>query len=297
MQKIILDTDIGDDIDDALALTFAVLCGKLDVLGVTTVFRNTEKRAELACCLLGAIGRTDFPVYAGLGKQVMQSATQWKTSLESHHPRQMAVLEKLHPLHQPKEKRAVEFIVDSIMASNGDITLVPIGPFTNIGAALILEPRIAERTRVCLMGGATNHLRAEWNVLCDPEAAHILFKSGVPILMVGLDVTQHCRMRYDQVETIGKVDRPINKLCYELIHLWGSNSLEPRPILHDVLAVAMAFDKSFCRIKEMHIDVETKGEHLRGATIPTKGDPNVSVCLSVDAPRFMEFFVDTLTSV
>ena len=75
--------------------------------------------------------------------------------------------------------------------------------------------------------------------------------------------------------------------------LWGLQT----PGMHDVLAVAMAFDRSFCRIKEMHIDVETKGEHLRGATIPTKGDPNVSVCLSVDAPRFMEFFVDTLTSV
>ena len=295
MQKIILDTDIGDDIDDALALTFAMLCSEVEVLGVTTVFRNTEKRAELACCVLEALGRTDIPVYAGLGKRLMQPADEWRKQVDSHRPRQMEVLEKQSPSVRPREQRAVDYIVETVMASDGDITLVPVGPFTNIAAALTLEPRIADRARICLMGGVANRLRAEWNALCDPEATHIVFSSGAPITMVGLDVTTRCQMSYDQVQAIGAVDRPINKLCYELIHLWGGDNPEPRPMLHDPLAVAMSFDPSFCETEDMCIEVDTRSHHIRGATIPTRSDPNASVCVSVDADRFMSTFVDTLT--
>jgi inosine-uridine nucleoside N-ribohydrolase len=295
MQKIILDTDIGDDIDDALALTFAMLCSEVKVLGVTTVFRNTEKRAELACCVLEALGRTDVPVYVGLGKRLMQSADEWRTQVESHRPRQMEVLGKQRPSVRPQKQRAVEYIVDTVMASDEEITLVPVGPFTNIAAALTLEPRIAEKAKICMMGGVAKRLSAEWNALCDPEATHIVFSSGAPIVMVGLDVTTQCRMEYEQVQAIGAADRPINKLCYELIHLWGGGNPEPRPMLHDPLAVAMAFDPSFCETSEMCIEVETRSAHIRGATIPTRKDPNASVCVSVDAERFMGTFVDTLT--
>ncbi len=295
MPKIILDTDIGDDIDDALALAFAIMSGKIEVLGVTTVFKNAAQRAELACRLLEALGRTDIPVYAGIGKTLLQSIPDWEKVVADHRPRQMEVLTKQQPSIQPKQGQAVDFIIDTVMASDGDITLVPIGPFTNIAAAFILEPRLAQKTQICMMGGATDRGRPEWNALCDPEATRVLFGTGVPITMVGLDVTTKCIMSYNQVRAIGAVDRPINQICFELIHLWGGNNPEPCPTLHDPLALATLIDCTFCETREMRIEVETRADYLRGATVPVAGEPNASVCVSVDSTRFMDYFVKTLT--
>ena len=296
MQKIILDTDIGDDIDDALALAFAVMSGKFDVLGVTTVFRNAEQRAELACCVLDALGRLDIPVYAGIGKTLLQSIPEWEQVVRSHRPRQMDVLKKQQPSVQPQSDSAIDFIINTVMASDGDITLVPIGPFTNIAAAFTLEPRLAQKTKIYMMGGATDRVRPEWNALCDPEATRIVFGTGAPITMVGLDVTTKCIMSYEQVKAIGSVDRPINQICFELIHLWGGNNPEPRPTLHDPLALATLIDPTLCETREIRIEVETRADHLRGATVPIAGEPNTSVCTSVDSTRFMDYFVKTLTA-
>ena len=296
MQKIILDTDIGDDIDDALALAFAIMSGKLDILGVTTVFRNAAQRAELGCCVLDALGRTDIPVYAGIGKTLLQSIPDWEQVANDHRPRQMEVLKRQQPSVQPKQDNAVDFIIETVMAGDGDITLVPIGPFTNIAAAFTIEPRLAQKTQIVMMGGATDRVRPEWNALCDPEATRIVFGTGVPITMVGLDVTTKCVMRYEQVKAIGSVDRPINQICFELIHLWGGDNPAPRPTLHDPLALATLIDPTLCETQEMRIEVETRADHLRGATVPVAGEPNTSVCTSVDATRFMDYFVETLTA-
>ena len=297
MQKIILDTDIGDDIDDALALAFAIMTGKIDILGVTTVFRNAEQRAELACCLLETLGRTDIPVYAGIGKTLLQSIPDWEQVAATHRPRQMEVLKSQQSLVEPRPGSAIDFIIDTVMAGDGDIALVPIGPFTNIAAAFTLEPGLAQKTQIVMMGGATDRVRPEWNALCDPEATRIVFGTGVPITMVGLDVTTKCVMSYKQVTAIGSVDRPINRICSELIHLWGGDNPEPRPTLHDPLAVATLIDSTLCETREMRIEVETGADHLRGATVPVAaGEPNTSVCTSVDATRFMDYFVRTLTA-
>ena len=296
MQKIILDTDIGDDIDDALALAFAIMSGKIDILGVTTVFRNAEQRAELGCCVLDALGRTDIPIYSGIGKTLLQSIPDWERVAANHRPRQMDVLKRQQPSIQPKQGNAVDFIIDTVMAGDGDITLVPIGPFTNIAAAFTMEPRLAQKTQIVMMGGATDRVRPEWNALCDPEATRIVFGTGVPITMVGLDVTTKCVMRYEQVKAIASVDRPINQICFELIHLWGGDNPEPRPTLHDPLALATLIDPTLCETQEMRIEVETRADHLRGATVPVAGEPNTSVCTSVDATRFMDFFVNTFTT-
>ena len=296
MQKIILDTDIGDDIDDALALAFSIMSGKIDVLGVTTVFKNAAQRAELACCLLEALGRTDIPVYAGIGKTLLQPIPDWEQIAASHRPRQMEVLRKQQPSIQPQPDRAVDFIIDTVMASDGDITLVPIGPFTNIAAAFILEPCLAQKTNICMMGGVIDRVCPEWNARCDPEATRVVFGTGVPITMVGLDVTTKCVMSYEQVKAVGAVDRPINQICFELIHLWSGDTPEPRPTLHDPLAVATLIDPTFCERREMGIEVETQANHLRGATVPVTDEPNTSVCVSVDSARFMNYFVKTLTT-
>ena len=299
VHKIILDTDIGDDIDDALALAFALMCGKIELLGVTTVFRDTVRRAELACCVLEALGRGDVAVHAGLGKPLLDPVDEGREAVAAHRPRQMQAIERYPASTRPAARRAVDFIVDTVMSGGGDVTLVPIGPLTNIACAFALEPRMADKARICLMGGCTHRAQPEWNALCDPEAARIVFGTGVPITMVGLDVTERCRMSYGHVRAIGSVDRPINRLCFELIHLWGGDDPEPRPLLHDPLAVAMVLDPTLCETRRMRIEVETRSEHLNGATVPARAgdaEPNAEVCVAVDAQRFLEHFVRTLTS-
>ena len=296
MNKIILDTDIGDDIDDALALAFAVLNPEIELVGVTTVFKNTEKRAELTCCVLEALGETSTPVHVGIGKTVLQSIPDWERIAAKHQPRQMDILTKRTPSITSHPTRAVDFIIDTIMSGQGDIILVPVGPLTNIAAALLVEPRLAQKARICLMGGAIDRIAPEWNVLCDPEAARIVFGSGAKITMVGLDVTTKCVMTYDQVKAIGALQRPINEICFELIHLWGGDNPEPRPMLHDPLAVALVVDSTLCQKEELRITVETRADHVQGLTVPIDGQPNTSVCVNVDAERFMHYFLHTLTS-
>ena len=119
MKKIILDTDIGDDVDDALALAFALLCGEIELVGVTTVFRDTERRAELACCVLDALGRGDVPVYAGLGKPLFDNASKGRAAIETHRPRQMAAIRQYPGPSRPAEGRAVDFVVDTLMGGDG----------------------------------------------------------------------------------------------------------------------------------------------------------------------------------
>ena len=299
MHKIILDTDIGDDIDDALALAYALMCGEIELLGVTTVFRDTARRAELACCVLEALGRSDIGVYAGLGKPLLDSIAEGRASIAAHEPHQMQALERYPASTRSAARSAVDFIVDTVMSGDGDVTLVPIGPLTNIACAFALEPGMADKARICLMGGCTDRPSPEWNALCDPEAARIVFGTGAPVTMVGLDVTEECRMSLDQVRAIGAVDRPINRLCFELIQLWSGGDPQRRPLLHDPLAVGMVFDPSFCETRPMRIEVETRSEHLNGATVAARGgvaEPNAEVCVAVDAPRFLDHFAGTLTS-
>lgn len=297
MEKIIFDTDIGDDIDDALALTLAVLDPQIELVGVTTVFKNTEKRADLACCVLEALGETNIPVHVGIGQTVLQSVPDWEQVAADHQPRQMEILTRRQPSIKPHPTRAVDFIIDTVMSGQGDITLVPVGPLTNIAAALLVEPQLVQKAKICLMGGAIDRIKPEWNVLCDPEAARIVFGSGAMITMVGLDVTTKCRMTYDQVKAIGAVRRPINEICFELIHLWGGDNPEPRPTLHDPLAVAFIVDSTLCDKEELRIVVETRADHVQGLTVPIDGQPNTSVCVDVDAERFMDYFLSTLTKV
>ena len=106
MHKIILDTDIGDDIDDALALAYALMCGEIELLGVTTVFRDTVRRAELACCVLEALGRSDVWVYAGLGKPLLDPVAEGRASIASHEPHQMQAIERYPASTRPAARDA-----------------------------------------------------------------------------------------------------------------------------------------------------------------------------------------------
>jgi inosine-uridine nucleoside N-ribohydrolase len=248
MKNILIDTDIGDDIDDALAIGFALNCPEVRVKAITTVYGDTETRAKLVLKLLKTFNREDIPLGVGIRKPLF--------SKEDIGPiNQAAVLDEKEVLPVLSRHNAVDLIVSKVDSCR-DLIIVPIGALTNIATALMKEPNLAKKAKLVMMGGVVNSQRAEYNVSCDPEAARIVFKSGIEIIMVGLDVTMRCQLRR--------------------------------------VAVAVAFDQTLVKMEPRKVNVETRGEFTRGFTIASKSKiSNVQVCLDVDAIRFIDLFMRT----
>ncbi|MBC7217053.1 MAG: nucleoside hydrolase [Candidatus Caldatribacterium sp.] len=291
--KVIIDTDIGDDVDDALAIALALCSPELEIVGITTVFRNTTLRAKLAKKLVQVFGRPDIPVVKGIEKPLIND---WDRTLIP--PQTRAVKEEI-PIDE--EIGAVDFIVDRVMNSSDQITLITIGPLTNVAIALTKEPRLKERTRICMMGGMYSQAFPEWNIYCDPEAARIVFDSGIPITMVGLDVTLQCRLNKAALNRIFESGDERMRFLSEVIKIWQEGDENRYPILHDPLAVAVLIDPSFVKMKKMNIKVETRGELTRGVTVVTEnpfqgfsGEGSVNVCVDVESERFVRFFLERI---
>ncbi len=301
---VILDTDIGGDIDDALALVYAVKHPRLEVLGVTTVMDGSYRTA-MALKLLELLGRDDVPVFRGARNRLLKGS---QVMPDAEKAPQMEALEKMSALEglaPPRRAVAPEFapdwIAQQVMARPGKITLVPYGPMTNIALALIREPRLKESVKeIVLMGGALNRARPEYNLMMDPEATRVVFDSGLPITMVGLDVTTRCRMKPEQVEALANAGTPVLKLLTGFLRAWQRNNPQQMPVLHDPLAVGVVADRSLVKLERMIIDVETRGEFTAGATVPRRGTPEelarrgIQVAVEVDADRFLRHFLETI---
>lgn len=289
--RVIIDTDIGDDVDDALALALALSSPELDIVGVTTVFRNTTLRAKLAKKLLQVFDRPDIPVIKGIEKPLVND---WDRTLIP--PQVQAVEEEI----EVDEKiRAVDFIIENVLNAPGEIVLVTLGPLTNIATALIEEPGLKDRTRIHMMGGMYSQAFPEWNIHCDPEAARIVFDSGIPITMVGLDVTLKCRLSKTEVDRMYSFGSKRTQFLSTLIKIWQEGDESKYPILHDPLAVATLFDPSLVKKRRMNIKVETRGEFTRGVTVVTDNPfleggnrGSVDVCVEVEARRFIDLFLE-----
>lgn len=281
-QPIILDTDIGDDIDDALALAVILNSPELQLRGVTTVFRNAPRRAILTRKVLEAWNRADVPLASGISKPL----------LEAFDPKLGAQFQILDDdvLEEPLP-HAVDFLVSSIAADDDQsddqstLTLVPIGPLTNIATAIVREPELVARTRIVLMGGFWKADYAEWNIKCDPEAAAIVFNSGAQIDMVGLDVTNRCQLTPAHVEQFAAKGTPRATLLHQLIGLWEGE----RVTLHDPLAVLTLFS-DVVKWEERRIEVALCGPD-RGKTLIIDGEPNCRVAVDVDVEAALELFM------
>ena len=198
--KIILDTDIGDDADDALALCLALKSPELEVLGITTVFRNTTARAKIAVALLNMMGKNHIPVYAGIGKPLVAQVNTKEPPIQ--------LLENMKGLSYSDDMGAVEYLYHTLKYAEESVTLVAIGPLTNIAVLLLMYPEIISRVHeIVLMGGAFYMHYTEWNIFCDPEAAEIVFSSGIPIRAIGLDVTTCCQVDDALVEYLKEAEQ------------------------------------------------------------------------------------------
>jgi purine nucleosidase len=280
-EKVIIDTDIGDDIDDAFALALALRSPELEILGVTTGFGDTETRAKIVDRFLGEVGRAEIPVAAGVPTANKNPLNQRRYAEGGHFGKAS------HPA-------AVDFLLDQIRRYPGQITLIAIGPLMNVGGAIDKDAATFRKLkRVVLMGGCIKRgygdlgytgprpPDAEWNIVNDIASAQKLFASGVPVAMMPLDSTQ---LKLDEVKRafLFSQGTPITDALTLLYHQWGQET----PTLFDPMTVAYVLRPDLCPVQPMHIRVDEKG-FTRAET----GAPNAEVCLDSNAEEFFRFYL------
>jgi len=287
---ILFDTDIGDDIDDALALALCLQSPELEVRAVTTVIDDTELRTRLAWKQLGLYGRRDIPLATGAPEPLLDPR-------HTSRARQFELLTAEDQAPASARRHAAGFIIDTLLASREKLTLVPVGPLTNIALALKAEPRIKEKIeRIVIMGGAFEMPRPEYNIRRDRAAAQIVFSSGVPITAVGLDVTLKCKLEGRDLERLRAADNPASRFLVQLIGLWQSRP-DVYPTLHDPLAVAVAFRPSLVETQLGRVEVETSGALTQGLTLFTPDTRGATlVARHVNVRAFLDLFVERLSA-
>ncbi len=295
MEKLIIDTDIGDDIDDAYALALLARYRRDDVLGVTTVYKNTEERAKIAKFLFREWG-IDWPIYAGedTPECMKYELLDFETGALSGNgkPRIPQMLPEMEN-ETYESGDAVDFILECAERYPGEVTLVGLGPFTNVGAACRKNPAAFNKLgRIIFMGGSVNELYAEWNVRCDVENAARVFESKVPVYLVGFDITRHGALSDCQLERLKNGN--IGTL-WRLTELYITLNKGKRvPVMHDPLAVS-ALLGDFLTFDKMKLRLITGGP-ARGMTI---ADENGRECYAVTHAKtaeLLEFMVNTLTA-
>ena len=288
---VLIDTDIGDAIDDALALGLALSSPELDVRGVTTVIDDVESKTRLAWKELGLYGRRDIPVAMGAPEPLLDPLLQT-------HPREFQVLTSADRVPDAARRTAAGFIVETLMNTRERITLVAIGPLTNVAMALKMEPRIKDRLeRLVLMGGAFARTDVEYNVKRDPVAAEIVFRSGVPITAVGLDVTTPCKLRPADLDRLRVAVSPAARFLVRLIELSQAETGEMYPTLYDPLAVASVFRPDLIETAAGKVEVSLAEGAARGQTHFTPGAAGATrVGVRVNAQAFLDLFTARVTA-
>ncbi len=300
-QKIIMDVDTGAD--DAIALLMAGHAPTLELVGVTVVQGNAPLAVTLAntCKVLAAGGLSHVPVYAGMDRPLLRPRVPTG-------PAQSLAFALPEPALTPSSTHAVDFLVQYFLGPAGpDTILVPVAPLTNLAMAIRREPRLSARIpRLVMMGGAVGAGNftpfAEFNIYADPEAAQIVFRSGIPITMVGLEATASALLGFDDVARIRALATPQARVAADLMDLdvrWFRQHLGRDAEIYDACAVAAVIEPGLLTTRRMRVDVETKDELTLGRTICTEEthpDPAhcVDVALQVDRARFLEIMRECL---
>ena len=309
VEKVIIDTDIGDDIDDAFAVALALRSRELQILGITTTFGDTESRAKLLDRLLGEAGRIDIPVAAGPPTAPKTTFTQLRYAEGGHFAKAS------HP-------DAIHFLLDEIQRNPAEITLVAIGPLVNLGAAIEKDPETFRKLkRVVMMGGSIYRgygdlgpgqprgPEPEWNIKNDIPSAQKLFAAGVPLFVMPLDSTQ-LKLEAKDRNFLFRQGKPITDALTLLYHEWGQET----PTLFDPMTIAFIVEPELCPVAPMLIRVDEKG-YTRPVAAPKSGNssgssnptsrtsfqrgpfaPNAQVCLKSNPDDFFHFLVPRLAA-
>jgi inosine-uridine nucleoside N-ribohydrolase len=301
--RILLDCDPGHD--DAIALLLALASPELELLGVTTVAGNQtlEKTTANAIRVLEFAGRADVTVAAGADRPLVREPfvaayVHGETGLDGP--------DLPPPQSAPVNRHAVDFLADKIREVDGRVTLVPVGPLTNVALLLALHPD-ARPERIVLMGGAIAEGNvtpaAEFNIWCDPEAAARVFASGIDLTMVDLDVTHKALFTTAHIGRLaGRVGEMVTELLrfYDRFHreVYG---FEGSPI-HDAVAVAHVLRRDIVETKHLNVEIDVESELCRGRTVVdlwrrTEREPNAHVAVDVDADAFLELLIERINSL
>jgi inosine-uridine nucleoside N-ribohydrolase len=281
MAKIIIDTDIGDDVDDSLAIALALSSPEIEVVGITTVFRQVRHRAHMAKAVAKAFGKPDIPVIEGVGKPLLSTADDLD-QLPFHWDMSDSVG------YAPDERNAVDFILDSL-ENNPEIVLVAIGPLTNIALACQKRPDIMEKAQLYAMGGMFFDDYPEWNFRCDPEAADIVLKTMKNPKLFGFQLTQRCKLADGDLEIIESSSEPgtpiLTRMLKEFLTISNTVTLhDPCPIL------GIIFPDQF-RYEAKAAAIELEDEPLRGVSKEILEAPNILVAYLPDPKVVSEVFM------
>ncbi len=304
---VIIDCDPGHD--DALAITLALARPELDVLGITTVGGNAtlENTTRNALRILALLGRTDVPVAAGSPDPLVRPL---ETATAVHGVSGLDGADLPEPESTPRPEGALEFLRATLDASPEPVTLIPVGPLTNIARLLRTYPGIAPRIgQISLMGGGMVHGNwtpaAEFNIWVDPEAARIVFRSGLPITMHGLDVTHKALFGYPEIERLDAIGNRVGRVFADLMRFFVKYHLEHYGVadtpIHDAVAVAHVALPGIVTTQPSSVDVEVNGDITRGMTVvdrrPMLGiTPNVDVALDIDRAGFADLVIAAVAS-
>jgi purine nucleosidase/pyrimidine-specific ribonucleoside hydrolase len=301
---IILDCDPGHD--DAIAIMLAAGDPAVDLLAITTVAGNqtlgkTTLNALRVCTLAGI---DDVPVAAGSDRPLTRPL---QVAADVHGASGLDGPQFGEPAVQVGGEHAVDLMHRILREHPEPVTLVPTGPLTNIALLLTRYPGVVERVReIVLMGGSTERGNvspyAEFNIFVDPEAAAIVFGSGVPVTMCGLNVTHQALVTPNVVARLEALGGDLGPVCVELMTFFADAYRKlfgfEAPPLHDPVAVARVIDPTLVECVEAHVAIEVVGEHTRGATVVDfAGPPNAKVAVGLDVPRFWDRLVTALDTL
>ena len=302
-KRIIIDTDPG--IDDAMAILLALASPEVQLEGLTIVHGNCSLQAgtENALSILEQAQSTRVPVAVGHELPLVQPSL---LAPETHGNTGIGYATFPPRVTEPIGQHAVDFIIEKVLESPDEITLVAIGPLTNIAAAIRREPRIVEAVKeLFIMGGAIRHEGnttplAEFNTYVDPHAAHIVYHAGMPTTLVPLDVTYQCVLSPADVDRLLKVDSPISRLVADSTRFYMEFHDEYQQIdgcvINDPLALALVFNPELVDTEEHYVDVDIAGGVSMGNTFAdfyrmTGKTPNMKVALGVRPNDFIDLFV------
>jgi len=279
--RVIIDTDPG--VDDAFALLLAMRSPELKIEGITAVAGNVPLDLTLpnALRMVEIAGRTDIPVAAGAKGPLVRRLV---TAAYAHGENGLGGAVFPEPKIKPVSAPAAEFIRATARGHPGELTLITVGPLTNVATALKMDSELAGMIRsIVMMGGSLSGGNitpaAEFNVYVDPEAARIVFQSGIPVTMVGLDVTRKTSLTDEHVRVLESAQNAVSQAAAKIARHAIDHNREQGflvgPNMHDSLAIAAFLNRSLLKWKEYYVDVETAGELTAGETLgysPTAGD-------------------------
>ena len=286
-ELVMIDTDIGDDLDDAFAIGLALESSEVKILGITTAWGNTGLRARLLRRFLRETGHADVPVAIGPEKYPSKGTLTFSQARYANREPEVNL------------PRAVDFLLAEIRQHPGEITLVAIGPETNLGAAIDSDAETFRKLkRVVLMGGSVyrgydglayalspTKAMPEWNILCDVEAARKVFASGVPLFVMPLDSTQ---VKLEELERARLFSRgtALTDALAVLYHQWAYETRQVTPTLFDAVAMGYAVRPELCPMKKMRLSIADDG-----STRVAEGTANAEVCLASDSDAFLKFYL------